>query len=115
MVANYLDVVLRRGERWTFDPPAARSVLWVYVYRGALLADEARAAAELLVFSDGPGLIAVEALEDSRFLLGSAARLDQALVLGRSSVHSSVAALQRSAGRIRDLGEALRREGRVPG
>lgn len=114
-VANYFDIVLRRGERWTFEPPATHSVLWAYVYGGAVLANETRAASELLVFSEGPGLLGVEALEDSRLLVGSAPRLDQPLVVGRSSVHSSSAALQRSAGRIRDLGEVLRREGKLSG
>jgi redox-sensitive bicupin YhaK (pirin superfamily) len=100
MAANYFDVVLRRGEHWTWEPPASHSVLWAYVYGGSVLANETRAAAELLVFSDGPGLVDVEAVEDARFLVGSAPRLHQPLVLGRSSVHSSTAALQRSAGRI---------------
>ena len=115
MVANYFDVVLQRGERWTFEPPAMHSVLWAYVYGGAVLANESRAAAELLVFSDGPGLIGVEALEASRLLVGTAPRLSQHLVVGRSSVHSSMAALQRSAGRIREIGEVLRGDGRLPG
>jgi redox-sensitive bicupin YhaK (pirin superfamily) len=115
MVANCFDVVLRRGEHWTWEPPPSHSVLWAYVYGGSVLANETRAAAELLVFSDGPGRVGFEAVEDARFLVGSAPRLNQPLVLGRSSVHTSTAALQRSAGRIRDLGEVLRREGRIPG
>lgn len=113
--ANYLEVVLQRGERWVFDPPARHDVAWVYVYGGAVMANEARAASELLVFSDGPGIVGVEALEDARLLVGSAPRLAQPLVVGRSSVHSSAAALQRSTGRIREIGVALRRDGRVAG
>ena len=45
--------------------------------------------------------------------LGSAAPHGHPLVLGTSSVHTDTAALERSLGRIREIGAGLRREGRV--
>ena len=110
---NYLDVHLPPGARWTYEPPPDHRVAWCFVHEGSARANGEALHDTLAVFEEGAGPIAFEALTASRVLLGSAAPHPHPLVLGTSSVHTSVAALRRSLGRIRDLGLALQREGRA--
>lgn len=110
---NYLDVHLPAGARWTYTPPPDHTVAWGFVHEGSARANGEPLRDTLAVFEDGAGSITFEALGEARVLLGSAVAHPHPLVLGTSSVHTSVAALQRSLGRIREIGAALQRDGRV--
>lgn len=110
---NYLDTHLPAGARWTWAPPPDHRVAWCFVHEGEARANGEALRDTLAVFEEGDGAITFEAVTEARVLLGSAAPHPHPLVLGTSSVHSGVAALSRSLGRIREIGEALRREGRA--
>lgn len=110
---NYLDVALPDGARWTYEPPAGHDVAWCMVHRGAARANGVELIDTLAVFAPGSGTIEFEARGETRVLLGSAARHEHPLVLGTSSVHTRRAALDRSLGRIQEIGRSLRAQGRV--
>jgi redox-sensitive bicupin YhaK (pirin superfamily) len=110
---NYLDVRLRSGEVWRYDPPAGHDVAWIAVHEGRVLTPEPVSVGELAVFADGPSPIAFRAQNDASFVLGSAARHPHDLVLGDYSVHTDAAALARGEDGIRRIGADLRRSGKV--
>jgi len=39
-VMNYLDVALKKGEKWRYDPPGKHTVAWIAVHRGKLATPE---------------------------------------------------------------------------
>jgi hypothetical protein len=58
------------------------------------------------------GAIELEADGDTSFVLGSAIKHPHPLVLGRSSIHTSRAALTQAQAEIDRIGQRLRAEGR---
>jgi redox-sensitive bicupin YhaK (pirin superfamily) len=114
---NYLDVRLAGGERWTYQPPAGHTVLWLAVHRGRLLAQtlsasgtrstEAIASGELAVFDDSNASISVEADGETAFVLGSAVKHPHDLILGRYSVHTNRNALTHGEAQIQRIGATL--------
>ncbi|MGJ9420775.1 pirin family protein [Massilia sp. CMS3.1] len=104
---NYLDVSLKAGERWIYVTPPRHDVGWVVVYEGSVRVPDLIESGELVVFSESEGMISFEAAEDTRFLLGSAAKHPYPLVLGRYSVHTSEAALSTGEAEIRRIGVEL--------
>jgi redox-sensitive bicupin YhaK (pirin superfamily) len=110
---TYLDAHLRDGERWTYTPPADHRTAWCFVHEGTARVAGTELTDTLAVFDEGDGAITFEARGETRVLIGSAAPHGHPLVLGTSSVHTDMAALERSLGRIREIGAGLRREGRV--
>lgn len=109
---TYVVVTLRAGERWTFQPPAGHDVAWVALMDGAVRASSRVTRGELAVFEPSSKPIDFVAEEDTRFVLGSAARHPHDLVLGNYSVHTTRAALDRGEAEIRRIGLALRAEGK---
>ncbi len=109
----YLDVVLARGEAWTLTPPPGHAVAWVYAYRGRARVSGETLAGELAVLEEGDAPVTFEADTDVRMLVGSAAKHDHPLVLGRHSVHTSRESLARGEARIREVYAELRSAGRV--
>ena len=111
---NYLNVRLKDGERWEYQPAAGHDVAWVYSYQGSLHAEgEAVALKELAVFQEGESALRFEASGDTAFVLGSAVKHPHDLVLGYYSVHTSAKALEAGEAEIRRIGERLRAEGRL--
>jgi redox-sensitive bicupin YhaK (pirin superfamily) len=108
---TYLQVSLGAGERWTYQPPSGHDVAWVAVGDGLLHASSAIPAGEMAIFERSEAPIEFRAEEDTRFVLGSAARHPHPLVLGNYSVHTSVEALERGEAEIRRIGHKLRAEG----
>jgi redox-sensitive bicupin YhaK (pirin superfamily) len=105
---NYLDVRLKDGERWEYQPAAGHDVAWVYSYQGSLRAEgEVVALKELAVFEEGGSALRFEASGDTRFVLGSAVKHPHDLVLGYYSVHTSAKALAAGEAEIRRIGERL--------
>ena len=49
---NYLDVVLKKGEKWRYEPPANHTVAWIAVHRGKLATPELVDQGELAVFEE---------------------------------------------------------------
>jgi redox-sensitive bicupin YhaK (pirin superfamily) len=110
---NYLAVRLKAGETWRYQPPADHSVAWMAVAKGRVTTPGAVDAGELAVFEETEAAIEVHADDDSEFVIGSAAPHPHDLVLGYYSVHTSQASLEAGERRIDDIGEQLRREGRL--
>ncbi|WP_051748329.1 pirin family protein [Nevskia soli] len=110
---NYLDVRLKAGERWRYQPPQGHTVAWVAVHEGALNTPHAVPAGELAVFDRSAASIEFEAQGDTGFVLGSAVPHPHELVLGYYSVHTSRAALDRGEREIDRIGQLLHADGRL--
>ena len=108
---NYLDVALKKGEKWRYDPPDKHTVAWIAVHRGKLATFVE--TGELAVFEESNGALEFEALEDTGFVLGSAVKHPHELALGMYSVHTSQQALERGEAKIAEIGKRLRAEGRL--
>jgi redox-sensitive bicupin YhaK (pirin superfamily) len=111
---NYLSVSLKRGERWTYQPPEQHTVAWAAVSSGSLRAPEALQAGELALFEESNQPIAFHAGTDVELVVGSAVKHPHDLVLGHYSVHTSAEALRQGEARIQQIGSRLRTEGRLP-
>jgi redox-sensitive bicupin YhaK (pirin superfamily) len=110
---NYLDVALKNGEKWRYQPPENHTVAWVAVHQGKLATPEIVDKGELAVFEESNSALEFEALEDTGFILGSAVKHPHNLVLGTYSVHTSREALNRGEANIREIGKRLRAQGRL--
>src|SRR5258707_3680794 len=110
---NYLDVALKKGEKWRYDPPDRHTVAWIAVHRGKLATPEIVDRGELAVFEESKAAIEFEALEDTGFILGSAVKHPHELALGMYSVHTSQRALDQGEAKIAEIGKRLRAEGRI--
>ena len=110
---NYLDVALKKGEKWRYEPPANHTVAWVAVHRGRLATPEIVEQGELAVFEESNSPLEFEAVADTGFVLGSAVKHPHDLVLGTYSVHTNTQALDRGEARIAEIGKRLRAEGRL--
>lgn len=110
---NYLLVTLRRGERWTYVPPAGHAVGWLALAKGSLDAGEPVDAGEMVIFERGEAPIVLEASmgEEAVFVLGSAVPHRHSLHLGYYSVHTSAQALEAGERRIAELGQKLKEAG----
>jgi len=110
---NYLQVRLRRGEGWRYQPPAGHTVAWVSVYEGELRAPDVIPRGMLTVFEESNAAIEFVANGDTSFVLGSAIKHPHDLVTGYYSVHTSEQALARGEAEIRRIGDRLRASGRL--
>lgn len=110
---HYLQVTLRAGERWTYQPPLHCSIGWLALASGALDAGASISAGEMVVFERGEQPIVLQATgrDDAVFVLGSAVPHPYPLHLGMYSVHTSAVALEQGERRIAELGERLKGEG----
>lgn len=79
---------------------------------GALHTSARLTRGEVVIFERSEAPIDFIAEGPTRFVLGSAPRHPHELVLGRYSVHTSAAALQRGEEEIRRIGRQLRAEGK---
>src|SRR5580692_9640129 len=71
---TYLDVRLKAGERWIYQPPKNHDVAWIALHQGTVLTPSAVSAGEAVVFEEDDKPIAFEAVTDTGFVLGSAVR-----------------------------------------
>jgi redox-sensitive bicupin YhaK (pirin superfamily) len=104
---NYLDVQLAAGERWTYEPPIDHDVAWLAVSAGSIRVPEPVSAGEFVAFEESNGALSIQADQESRFVLGSAAKHPHDLVLGNYSVHTSHAALVAGESQIQRIGNQL--------
>jgi len=71
---NYLAVLLRAGERWSYQPPAEHTVVWTAVGKGSILVPNELQQGELVAFTTSSAVLEFEAQSDAEFVLGSAVR-----------------------------------------
>lgn len=110
---NCLDVALKKGEKWRYEPPANHTVAWIAVHRGKLATPELVDQGELAVFEESNSSLEFEALADTGFILGSAIKHPHDLVLGMYSVHTNKQAFDRGEAKIAEIGKRLQAEGRL--
>ena len=108
---TYLDVRLKAGERWTFNPAKGRDVAWIASHQGIVATPEQVSIGELAVFEEGDQAIEFEALSDTGFILGSAVKHPYDLVTGHYSVHTNAEALRRGESNIAAIGRRLHAQG----
>jgi redox-sensitive bicupin YhaK (pirin superfamily) len=108
---TYLQVALKDGERWTYQPAPGHTVGWLAVSDGELLTPQRVEAGEVVVFERSDTAIDLVAKGPTRFVLGSAAPHPHMLVLGNYSVHTSAEALRKGEEEIRRIGRQLRDNG----
>jgi redox-sensitive bicupin YhaK (pirin superfamily) len=81
---NYFHVRLNEGQQWRYAAPDGHNVTWLAVDRGGLTfpEDERVHRDQLAIFGDSRGAIEVRAVGNTSFVIGSARRSAQPLVLG---------------------------------
>lgn len=114
---TYLDVRLKAGERWIYQPPKGHDVAWIASHRGMVATPERVSTGEVVVFEEGDQAIQFEALTDAGFVLGSAVKHPYDLVTGHYSVHTNAEALRIGENNIAEIGRRLHNQGvlRRPG
>jgi redox-sensitive bicupin YhaK (pirin superfamily) len=110
---NYLEVRLKAGERWRYEPPRDHTVAWIAVHQGAVATPAKVTKGEIAVFEESNGAIEFEALGDAGFVLGSAVKHPHNLVLGYYSVHTNPDALEKGEANIARIGRQMHAEGRL--
>jgi redox-sensitive bicupin YhaK (pirin superfamily) len=108
---TYLDVRLREGERWVYQPPRHHNVAWIASHEGSVATPEAVSAGETVVFEEGEKPIEFTAATDSAFVLGSAIKHPYDLVTGHYSVHTTEEALRQGESNIAAIGHRLHNQG----
>jgi redox-sensitive bicupin YhaK (pirin superfamily) len=111
---TYLDVRLKAGERWTFQPAKGHDVAWIASHQGSVTTPQQISAGELAVFDEGDQAITFEALADAGFILGSAVKHPYELVTGHYSVHTNAESLRIGESNIADIGRRLHNQGVLP-
>ncbi|QUI82860.1 pirin family protein [Xanthomonas arboricola pv. corylina] len=100
---NYLLVMLKPGQAWSYIPPADQDVAWLAVSQGALTGEHTARTGQMVVFG-GTGPIDLMASADgATFVIASAVAHPHDLVNGYYSVHTSKAALIEGEARIQAL------------
>ena len=110
---TYLDVQLTDGEEWVYEPPEGHTVAWLAIQKGQLRVPGEVETGELVVFGESEEPIRLEAMDESRFVFGSAIKHPHDLVLGHHSVHTTKEALMRGEAEIQRIGQSLRASGKI--
>jgi redox-sensitive bicupin YhaK (pirin superfamily) len=108
---TYLDVRLKAGERWTYQPPRGHDVAWIASHEGVVATPQHVSKGEVVVFAAGSQAISFEALSDAGFVLGSAVKHPYDLVTGYYSVHTNAESLRRGESNIAQIGRRLHEQG----
>jgi redox-sensitive bicupin YhaK (pirin superfamily) len=108
-----LQVSLKAGDHWRYDPPANHDILWVAVHSGSLSAGKSLKAGEFVMFDQSNLSVDFFADENCEFMLGSAQQSPFEVVEGYFSVHTNAAALRFGEVEIGRLVTQLRNEGKV--
>ena len=108
---TYLDVRLKAGERWTYQPPKGHDVAWIASHEGLVATPQPVSTGEVVVFAKGEQAISFEAISDAGFVLGSAVKHPHDLVTGYYSVHTNADALRRGESNIAVIGRRLHERG----
>src|SRR5216684_8692729 len=110
---NYLDVRLKAGERWSYQPPAGHTVLWTALGKGSVLVPDELRQGELVAFKPSNTAMEFEAQSDAEFVVGSAVPHNYDLVLGSHSVHTSAEVLREAEARISGIETRLIQQGKL--
>ena len=108
---TYLDVRLRAGERWVYEPPKGHDVAWIASHQGTVATPSQVSAGEAVVFEEAEKPVEFEAVTDTGFVLGSAVKHPYDLVTGHYSVHTTADALRQGESNIAAIGRRLHNQG----
>jgi redox-sensitive bicupin YhaK (pirin superfamily) len=108
---TYLDVRLKAGERWIYQPPPRHDVAWIASHQGIVAAPAEISAGEVVVFEEGDRPLTFKAITDTGFVLGSAVKHPFDLVTGHYSVHTNAEALRIGENNIVEIGQRLHNQG----
>jgi redox-sensitive bicupin YhaK (pirin superfamily) len=110
---NYLVVMLEANATWSYTPPSDHDVAFAVGFSGKSAVNDVSLGGGLAVM-EGSGAMEITAGDlGGQILIGSAAKHNHALVLGSSSVHTSVDALRAGISTIQAIGNALQASGRL--
>jgi redox-sensitive bicupin YhaK (pirin superfamily) len=110
---TYLDVRLKAGEHWHYEPQHNQTVAWIAVHEGSVTTPDKVTKGEFVAFEESNSAIEFEAQDDVSFILGSAIKHPHDLVLGYYSVHTNPDALEKGEANIARIGRELRAAGRI--
>ena len=105
---NYLEVNLSPGQSWTYTPPKTHNILWLIVFDGKIDGELQVNKGELIAFEEGQDAVEIFSENGAGFILGSAHKFAYDLVLGRSSIHTSSEALEKSQLKIKEIYQDLK-------
>jgi redox-sensitive bicupin YhaK (pirin superfamily) len=108
---HYFVLDLAAHARWRYTPPADHTVAWAFVFGGLASLGGATGSQALWMLSDAGDIEITTADAPARVLIGSARPHPHDLVVGPSSVHTSVEALRKGHARIRVIGASLAQQG----
>jgi len=86
---TFLQVNLRDGERWTYEPSHGHDIAWLAIATGRLRVAGTSLHREMAVFEESSAPIEVVADGDVELVVGSALKHPHPLVTGDYSVHTS--------------------------
>ncbi|MGY6125380.1 pirin family protein [Paraburkholderia strydomiana] len=110
---NLLHIRLQAGHSWRYQPPAGHTVAWAHIHTGSIEVSGELLRDELAVFVPSGDALEFTAQADADFIVASAVPHPHDLVLGHYSVHTSKEALARGEAEIANIGQQLRRNGRL--
>ncbi|MCT4623478.1 MAG: pirin family protein [Schleiferiaceae bacterium] len=106
---TYLDVNLKKGQKFEFNTPSQQSSGFVFKRKGSLKIDETSMQKDsMAVLDQNEGLISIEAQMDSEFVLVIAEPSSFPIISSGSQIHTDIDALERSADRIKAIGQELK-------
>jgi redox-sensitive bicupin YhaK (pirin superfamily) len=104
---KYLHVHLRKGEKWTYEPPQGHDIAWLAVASGLLLVHGTPLVREMAVFEEGNEPIELVAQDEVDLVIGSATKHPFPLLTGFYSVHTSREALNRGEAGIEEVASTM--------
>ncbi len=98
---TYLDINLKKGERFEYQTPQGQDRGFVFPRKGSLrLYNDELPLEKLSILEDNEGQLIFEASSDTAFVLILAEKQEVNTVTQAGSIHSNAGALQRSSNRI---------------
>jgi redox-sensitive bicupin YhaK (pirin superfamily) len=104
---TFLQVTLRDGTRWTYEPSHGHDIAWLAIATGGLRVAGASLRREMAVFEEGDASIDVVAEGDVEFVVASATKHPHPLVTGDYSVHTSRETLTAGEARIKSVASTM--------
>ncbi|MDP3557192.1 MAG: pirin family protein [Bacteroidota bacterium] len=110
---NYFEVTIEKDKAWNYTLPATHNILWIQVFEGSLNGNIKAKEGELIIFEEGNQDINFVTDSGVKFILGSAKKFEHNLFLGRSSVHTSQEALDKSLEKINEIYNDLAKQNKL--
>ena len=111
---SYLDVTLAAGDEWRYGPPPEQTRGFVFVRTGAVSIGGVRVGAlRLAMLAENEAKIVLRAEDASQLVVVVAEPSPYAVVAAGGQMHTTPEALDGAGRRIAEIGQELRRQGKV--